>query len=55
MQYQEEFQAIHREYGTRVIDLSYPKFANGGLQWPLYSPALVTPCEPLRLFPLGLH
>ena len=24
--------------GTRVIGLGYPKFANGGLEWPPYSP-----------------
>ena len=38
MQQQEEFQAIHRGYGTRVIDLCHPKFPNVELEWLLYSP-----------------
>lgn len=40
----EVFEAIHRVYGTRVIGLGYPKFAQGGLEWPPYSPDL-NPCD----------
>ncbi|XP_046422204.1 uncharacterized protein LOC124180565 isoform X1 [Neodiprion fabricii] len=40
----EVFEAIHRVYGNRVISLGYPKFAQGRLEWPPYSPDL-DPCD----------
>jgi len=40
---QEVFETIHKVYGNRVIGLGYPKFAQGGLEWPPYSPDL-NPC-----------
>ncbi|EZA62136.1 hypothetical protein X777_03743 [Ooceraea biroi] len=41
---QEVFETIHKVYGNRVIGLGYPKFAQGGLEWPPYSPDL-NPCD----------
>ncbi|XP_057335141.1 uncharacterized protein LOC130673942 [Microplitis mediator] len=40
----EVFEAINRVYETRVIGLGYPKFVQGGLEWPPYSPDL-NPCD----------
>ena len=39
------FVALHEVHGTRVIRLGYPKFANGGMEWPPYSPDL-NPVDP---------
>ncbi|XP_025016781.1 uncharacterized protein LOC112538930 [Tetranychus urticae] len=40
----EVFETLHNKFGTHVIGLGYPKFCNGGMEWPPYSPDL-NPCD----------
>ncbi|XP_032674693.1 uncharacterized protein LOC116845748 isoform X2 [Odontomachus brunneus] len=40
----EVFEAIYEVYEDRVIGLSCPKFFQGGIEWPPYSPDL-NPCD----------
>ena len=34
------FEELHNVYGTRIIGLDFPKFADAGMEWPPYSPDL---------------
>ena len=36
----EVFEILFQMFCYRVIGLGYPKFANGGMEWPPYSPDL---------------
>ena len=40
----EMFEVIYNVYGNRVIDLGYPKFAHGGIEWRPYFLDL-NPCD----------
>jgi len=40
----EVFEFLQEHFGTRVIGLDYPNYAQGGVEWPPYSPDL-NPCD----------
>ena len=40
----EVFEVLYEHFWEHVIGLDYPRFADGGLEWPPYSPDL-NPCD----------